>query len=100
MTKRLIVCAYALLIAAATLTAHGANEHVRGVVTEIAAKAITVRIDEKTTKSYTITDKTTVQQSGKAARLVDVKVGQRVVIDVPEKTTDALLIQIGVAQAK
>jgi len=33
----------------------------------------------------------------KAAFLADVKVGDRVVVDVPEKTTNALLIQIGAA---
>jgi hypothetical protein len=44
-----------------------------------------------------ITDKTTFQRSGKAAHLADLKVGDRVVIDVPEKTTNALLVQIGAA---
>ena len=49
----------------------------------------------KATKTLNLTDKTTFQRSGKAARLDDVKVGDRVVIDVPVKTTNALLIQIG-----
>jgi hypothetical protein len=33
----------------------------------------------------------------KAALLADIKVGDRVVVDVPEKTTNALLVQIGAA---
>jgi hypothetical protein len=37
--------------------------------------------------------------AGEAAHLVDVRVGDGVVIDVPEHTTQALLIQIGTATA-
>ena len=86
------------LIFAGTLAfAHEGNEHVRGVVTNISPKSITVQTTEKTTKTLALTDKTTFQQAGKAAHLSDLKVGDRVVVDVPEKTTDALLVQIGTA---
>ena len=95
--KRIISFAVALLVASTLVRAHGVNEHVRGVVTEVTPKTITVKVDEKTTKSLTITSKTTVQQNGKTVTLADVKVGNRVVIDVPEKTSDALLVQIGAA---
>lgn len=93
--KRLITLVASVVIAGTIVFAHGGNEHVRGVVTQISAQSIVVQTADKTSKTLTLTDKTTVQRSGKAAHLADVKVGDRVVIDVPEKTTNALLIQIG-----
>ena len=88
----------ASLIALSTVAfAHGGNEHIRGVVTNISAQSVTVQIANKATKTLTLTAKTTIQQAGKTANLADLKVGDRVVIDVPEKTTQALLIQIGAA---
>src|SRR5712692_2454967 len=93
--KRLIALAASIVLAGTIAFAHGGNEHVRGVVTQISAQSITVQTSDKATKTLTLTDKTTFRRSGKAAHLADVKVGDRVVIDVPEKTTSALLIQIG-----
>ena len=75
--------------------AHEGNEHVRGVVTQVSTQSVTVQTAPKVTKTLTLSDKTTYKQGGKAAHLTDLKVGDRVVIDVPEKTTQALLIQIG-----
>ena len=86
-----------LIVFSTVAFAHGRNDHIRGVVTNISAQSVTVQIDNKTSKTLTLTAKTTIQQSGKAAHLADLKVGDRVVIDVPEKTTQALLIQIGAA---
>ena len=83
-----------LIVFSTVAFAHGGNDHIRGVVTNISAQSVTVQIDNKTTKTLTLTAKTTIQQGGKAAHLADLKVGDRVVIDVPEKTTQALLIQI------
>ncbi len=77
--------------------AHGGNEHVRGVVTKISEQAITVQTVDKATKTLTLTDKTTFQLAGKMVHLADLKVGDRVAVEVPERTTQALSIQIGVA---
>src|ERR1700737_665970 len=93
--KRLITLVVAIILAGTIAFAHGGNEHVRGIVTQISAQSITVQTADKATKTLTVTDKTTFQRSGKAAHLEDVKVGDRVVVDVPQKTTNALLIQIG-----
>jgi hypothetical protein len=93
--KRLLALAAPIVLAATFAFAHGGNEHVRGIVTQISAQSITVQTADKASKMLAVTAKTTVQRSGKTAHLADVKVGDRVVIDVPEKTTDALLIQIG-----
>jgi hypothetical protein len=89
----------ALVIVGTGLLAHDNNEHVRGVVTAIAAQSLTVATTAKATRTLRITDKTTFKRAGKAALLSDLKVGDRVVVDVPAKSTDALLIQIGTAPA-
>src|SRR5713101_4131665 len=93
--KRLIALVGSLSLVATMAFAHGGNEHVRGVITKISAQSVTVRTAGKATKTLTLTDKTTLKQDGKAAQLSALHVGDRVVIDVPEKTTTALLIQIG-----
>src|ERR1700680_3681851 len=93
--RRLLTPAALLIVAGTVAFAHGGNEHVRGVVTKISAQSITVQTADKATKTLTLTDKTTFKQAGKATQLSDLHVGDRVVVDVPEKTTNALLIQIG-----
>jgi hypothetical protein len=93
--KRLMTLALSIVLTGTIALAHGRNEHVRGIVTQISAQSITVQTADQATKTLTLTGKTTFQRAGKPANLADVKVGDRVVIDVPEKTTNALLVQIG-----
>ena len=95
--KRLIALVGAFTLAGTVAFAHGGNEHVRGVVTNVSVQSVTVQTAGKATKTFTLTDKTTFKQAGKAAQLSDLHVGDRVVIDVREKSTMALLIQVGVA---
>ena len=95
--KRLLTLAIALVLAGTAVLAHGGNDHVRGVVTKISAQSVTLQTEDKATQTLTLNDKTTFKLAGKAAHLSDLKVGDRVVIDVPEKTSAALLIQIGAA---
>jgi hypothetical protein len=99
--KRLIsLFALAMLVAAsAIVTAHEGNEHVRGVVTQVSAQSMTVQTPDNKTRTLAVTVKTTFQRAGKTAQLADLQVGDRVVVDVPEKSSDALLVQIGAAAA-
>ncbi len=90
-----VFIAGAVLFTSSRITAHEGNEHVRGVVTAISATSIAVETAPKTTKTLTVTAKTVFTKSGKPAKLDDVKVGDRVVIDVPEHTTEAKLVQFG-----
>ena len=85
--------------AGTVVSAHGGNEHVRGVVTQLSPQSITVETTGKKTRTLKVTEKTTFQLAGKAAQPADLKVGDRVVVDVPEKSSDALLVQIGTAAA-
>jgi hypothetical protein len=100
--KHLTITAVVLTLLLALGTpafAHGNNAHVRGVVTQVSAQSITVELADKTTKTLTVNAKTTFERAGKAAAMTDVKVGDRVVIDVPKNSSEALEVQIGAAKA-
>jgi hypothetical protein len=94
---RLFMLAASFILIGTLAFAHGGFDHVRGVVTEVSAQSITVKATDATTKTLTVDQKTTVKKSGKAAAIADIKVGDRVVVDIPEKKMNAVLIQIGVA---
>ena len=95
--KRIALLVVAILTLSVAAFAHGGNEHVRGVVTEVTAKSITVQVG-KATQTLTLSEKTVYKQAGKAARFADLKVGDRVVIDVPEHSKEAAEIQIAAAK--
>jgi hypothetical protein len=96
MKQLLSVLALVLAVSAGAL-AHNGNDHVRGVVTAVSAQSVTVQLADKTTKTLSIGTKTEFESAGKPAHLEAVKVGDRVVIDVPEHGTNALLIKVGAA---
>ena len=99
MKQLLSILALVLAISAGAV-AHEGNDHVRGVITAVSAQSVTVQLANKTTKTLSIDTKTTFETGGKPAHLGDVKVGDRVVIDVPEHKTNALLIKVGAAAKK
>jgi hypothetical protein len=98
--KQIARAAAALVLALAFCVptfAHGTNAHVRGVVTQVTAKSVTVQQADNTTKTLTFNAKTTFERAGKPAAMTDLKVGDRVVIDVPKNSSEALEVQIGTA---
>ncbi len=98
---RLLSLLFLSIVSIATIvSAHGNNDHVRGVVTQISATSVTVQISGQTTKTLTLNEKTTFEKSGRAAQLNDLKVGDRVVIDVPKGSTEASLVRFGAPPAK
>ena len=99
MKQLLSVVALVLALGAGAL-AHNGNDHVRGVVTAVSAQSVTVQLADKSTKTLSVSAKTEFDNAGKPGHLADVKVGDRVVIDVPEHGSNALLIKVGVAAAK
>jgi ribosomal protein S1 len=99
MKQLLSIIALVLAVSTGAL-AHNGNDHVRGTVTQVSAQSVTVQLADKTTKTLAISTKTEFETSGKPGHLADVKVGDRVVIDVPEHGTNALLIKVGAAPAK
>jgi hypothetical protein len=99
MKQLLSVIALVLAISAGAL-AHNGNDHVRGTVTQVSAQSVTVQLADKTTKTLTISAKTEFESAGKPGHLADIKIGDRVVVDVPEHGSSALLIKVGTAPKK
>jgi Cu/Ag efflux protein CusF len=98
--KHLIIAVAVVVLGLAALPAfaHGNNAHVRGVVTQVSAQSITVQLADNTTKTLALTAKTAFLRSGKPAAMTDLKVGDRVVVDVPKNSSQALEVQIGTAK--
>jgi len=98
--KRLTISLMCALSLAVSVGAHGDNDHVRGVVTEVSASSLTVQLAPQGTKTLVLNDKTTFEKSGKPAHLADLKVGDRVIVDVPKGSNEARLIKFGATPPK
>src|SRR2546428_11269828 len=68
--------------------AHNGVEHMRGTVTQITDQGITIATPERQTKTIRLLGATTFLKSGAAATLKDLKVGDKVVVDVVMKGQD------------
>ena len=78
--KRQFAIFVMIVFVASLAFAHGNEEHVMGTVTKITSNSITVQTTKNETKEVAITDKTTFENAGAAAKADDLKVGDRVVI--------------------
>jgi hypothetical protein len=88
--KRAVLGILAVSILAANVAfAHGDAEHVRGIVTNITDTAITVDVSGKKPRTVTVDAKTMVMRGKSHLALKDVRVGDRVVLDVDKKTSVA-----------
>ena len=88
--KRITLALIAFLSTSGLALAHGGGEHMRGTVTQITDKAVTIQMADKAKMVMTIAlaPDTTFEKSGKAARATDLKIGDKVVIDYVEKGKD------------
>jgi hypothetical protein len=79
--------------------AHGDAVHVRGTVTQINGRSVTVQPVAKGAKvvTFTVADHTEIDRGTKVASLADLKVGDRVVVEIPKGKTEAESIKIGAA---
>ncbi|MGE0406185.1 MAG: hypothetical protein AB7O65_07795 [Candidatus Korobacteraceae bacterium] len=76
--------------------AHGGSKHIMGTVKEIRSDTIAVQTRESKMVTVTFDAQTKFQKSGVAADVKQLKVGERVVIDVPEQgDAKATRIQFG-----
>ena len=98
--KRLALLVLATVVLGTIAAAHGNNDHVRGVVTQLSATSVTVQVSGQSTKTLSLNDKTTYEKSGRPVHLADLKIGDRVVIDVPKGSSEALSIRFGAPAAK
>ena len=81
--------------------AHNGVEHMKGTVSQLTDKAITVDMPGMKPMTIALTADTTFAKSGKAASAKDLKVGDRVVVDVVKKGNDmiAKAVKFGAAPA-
>ena len=101
MLKSFLACSVTVLLSVGLLWAHGNATHIMGTVTALEANHVTVKTQDGKSESVML-EKTTKYLIGtKAAKLTDLKVGSRVVIDAkmdPKmKMYSALEVKIGVA---
>ena len=99
MKRTLLSLASAFALMGAITTAHGNAVHVRGTVTQINGKSVTVQPVAKGAKAvtFTVADHTEIDRGTKISNLADLKVGDRVVVEIPKGKTEAESIKIGAA---
>lgn len=87
----------ATLAVSASALAHGNAAHHRGVVTQINGQSVTIQTATKPPKTvtFTVADHTEIDRGTKVAALKDLKVGDRVVVEIPKGKTEAESIKIG-----
>ena len=100
MRRVLLAAVAALLMTTAVAFAHGDAEHVRGTVTSTTDTAITIETTTKQARTIPITAKTMIMRGDAHVSIKDVKVGERVVIDVDKKSKIATEVKVGVAPAR
>jgi hypothetical protein len=90
-----------VLLLPATLLAHGGKTHVLGTVTAIDANQVEVKTQDGKTTSILLTKATKYSKGKSAAKAADLKVGDRVVVDVTGEgiKLTATDIRIGAAAA-
>ena len=99
MKEGLLNLVFALAISGTVAFAHGNAVHVKGTVTQINGRSVTVQPVAKGAKAvtFTVADHTEIDRGTTVASLADLKVGDRVVVELPKGKTEAESIKIGTA---
>jgi hypothetical protein len=90
--------AVTLFLLAAPVFAHEGFEHVLGTVANISGNVLTVKTP-KGNVDVKLVDKTEFTKNGQKALLADLKLGMRVVVDIPEGSKEKIAhsVKIGIA---
>ncbi len=99
MNRTLLAIVAAVVLTRGVALAHGNAEHVQGTVTSVTATAIIVQTPAKQTRTIPINEKTMFMRGKAHLSIKDVKVGDRVVLDVDKKTSIATEVKLGPAAA-
>ena len=102
MTRVLGAAIAFILTAAVVASAHGNAVKVTGTVKQINGQSVTIQPIAKAAKPLTfiVAEWTEIDRAGDVAKLTDLKVGDRVVIEIPKGKKEAESINIGPAAAK
>lgn len=97
--KQIAVAFIACVALSGIVLAHNGVEHMKGTVNQLTDKAITLDMPGMKPMTIALTAETTFVKSGKPAAAKDLKVGDRVVVDVVKKGTDmvAKAVKFGTA---
>lgn len=91
MKARLLLVVFCIALIPAGLLAHGDEEHVMGTVASVASDSVTVKTAAKGLVTVAVVPQTTFTRNKTAAKLADLKVGDRVVIHAKEPTEGKLV---------
>lgn len=99
--KKTITMFLSVVLFAAVAFAHGDEQHLRGTITKVTDKSITIEDKDKKTVEVSITADTKFLSGQVAAALKDLKVGDRVVINAKKSGEKlvATMVKIGAAAA-
>ena len=95
--KRIAMILLVAMAAAVPAWAHGKPEQVLGTVTAMTDKAVTVQTSDKKTRTIATNAKTMVMRGAEHLAMKDVKVGDRVVLDVDTEEKVVQTIKLGAA---
>ena len=91
MKVRLFILIACISLIAAAAYAHGDEEHVIGTVASVTTDSITVKTTANALVTVAVVPQTTFNKNKAAAKLADLKVGDRVVIHAKEPTEGKLV---------
>jgi hypothetical protein len=95
--RTIIISALALGLSAA-VWAHGGFDHVMGTVSKLDANVLTVNTG-KSNVIVKLNDKTEIMLGDHKASAADLKVGVRVVVDIPEGSKDKIAASVKIGGA-
>lgn len=99
MKRAVLAVIGAFLFTGVVAFAHGDAEHVQGTVTTVTATAITVQTTAKQPRTITMNTKTMVMRGKTHLAIADIKVGDRVVLDVDKEENLVTQVKLGTAPA-
>lgn len=91
MKARLLLVVFCIALIPAVVLAHGDEEHVMGTVASVGTDSITVKTAANGLVTVAVVPQTTFTRNKTAAKLADLKVGDRVVIHAKEPTEGKLV---------
>lgn len=96
---RVLGIATALILTSVVASAHGDAVKTAGTVKQINGQAVTIQPAAKGAKALTfvVAEWTEIDKAGDVAALKDLKVGDRIVVEIPKGKKEAESINIGAA---